>query len=106
MRARIAAHTQWSREEDPTARTAGARKAFMDRFEREARELHPTGSPEMIARAAESLRKAYFSRLALASAKARSRTKAANEAWRTEHARKADKVRRELASTKAAGSAA
>lgn len=72
---RIGAHTQWSRETDPAGRTATARKAFLDQFERQARELHPTGSPETIARAAEHLRKAYFARLALASANARSRRK-------------------------------
>lgn len=70
---RIGAHVQWARTPDRTARTAKARAAFADKFEREARELHPDGTPELIARAAESLRRAYFSRLALASSMARSR---------------------------------
>jgi hypothetical protein len=80
LQARVAAHVQWSREANPTERTAGARAAFLSRFEREARELHPNGSPEVIARAAEHLRRAHFTRLALASAKARGKRKGAGHA--------------------------
>jgi hypothetical protein len=36
LRASIAAHVQWAKESDPPARTAGARQAFLERFEREA----------------------------------------------------------------------
>jgi hypothetical protein len=70
MRASIAAHVQWAKESDPTARTATARKAFMERFEREA---DPDGvlDPAERARRAEHLRRAYFTRLALASSRAR-----------------------------------
>jgi hypothetical protein len=70
MRASIAAHVQWAKETDPTASTAGARKAFMERFEREA---DPDGvlDPAERARRAEHLRRAYFTRLALASSRAR-----------------------------------
>ena len=70
LRARLAAHVQWSREPDPTARTANARAAFLARFERE---VDPDGrlSPEERCRRAEHARRAYFTRLALASAKAR-----------------------------------
>ena len=70
LRASIAAHTQWAKEADPTARTATARKAFMERFEREA---DPDGvlDPAERARRAEHLRRAYFTRLALASSRAR-----------------------------------
>jgi hypothetical protein len=64
LRGQIAAHTSWSRTTDRTARTANARKAFEDRFLAEA-----DGDPQR----AESLRKAYFARLALRSAKARRR---------------------------------
>lgn len=71
LRAQIAAHAQWSREADPTGRTAKARAAFLRKFERQARELHPNGSPELITRTAEHLRRAHFARLALASARAR-----------------------------------
>jgi hypothetical protein len=70
LRASIAAHVQWAKEPDPTARTATARKAFMERFEREA---DPDGTldPAERARRAEHLRRAHFARLALASSRAR-----------------------------------
>lgn len=57
-----AAHESWGRTTNRTARTANARKAFEDTFLEEA-----DGDPQR----AESLRKAYFARLALKSAKAR-----------------------------------
>jgi hypothetical protein len=68
--ARAAAYSQWAATDDWTARTAVARQAFMDRFERE---VDPDGTlrPEERARRAESARRAYFTRLALRSAKAR-----------------------------------
>jgi hypothetical protein len=71
LRARIAAHTRWSRS-DPVAGTAAARAAFLDRFERE---VDPDGllSNAERARRAASLRKAYFTRLALKSARSRAR---------------------------------
>jgi hypothetical protein len=55
--------------------TAAARKAFADRFERE---VDPDGvlSPAERARRAESARKAHFTRLALASSRARAARKA------------------------------
>jgi hypothetical protein len=70
MLAQIAAHTLWATCDDPTAHTAPARKAFLDRFERE---VDPDGSltPEERARRAEHARRAYFKRLALASSRAR-----------------------------------
>jgi hypothetical protein len=70
MRASIAAHTQWAKEPDPPARTATARRAFLERFEREA---DPDGvlDPAERTRRAEHLRRAYFTRLALASSRAR-----------------------------------
>jgi len=80
LRARLAAHSQWANELDPTARTAKARKAADDRFVRQARELHPEATEEQIARAAEHLRKAHFTRMGLASARARRAKKAAVEA--------------------------
>lgn len=72
---RIAVHESWARTPDRSARTAPARAAFDDRFERE---VDPDGalSPHERARRAEHARKAYFARLALRSAEAR-RTKAA-----------------------------
>jgi hypothetical protein len=70
LRARVAAHVQWSREPDPSARTANGRAAFLARFEAE---VDPEGTlaPEERRRRAEHARRAYFTRLALASAKAR-----------------------------------
>lgn len=69
MRARAAAHTRWSREDRSTG-TAKARTAFMARFERE---VDPDGvlPPAERARRAESARSAYFTKLALASSRAR-----------------------------------
>lgn len=76
LRARLAAHSMHARVVDPTAHTAPARQAFMDRFERE---VDPEGvlTPADRARRAEHARKAYFTKLALASAKARGARKAA-----------------------------
>jgi hypothetical protein len=70
LRASIAAYAMWSREADPSARTAGARQAFLDRFERE---VDPNGElqPAERARRAECARKAYFKSLALKSARKR-----------------------------------
>ncbi len=67
LRARLAAHSVHSRGR---TNTAPARAAFNDRFERE---VDPDGvlpEPER-KRRAEHARKAYFTRLALASSKAR-----------------------------------
>lgn len=70
LRAQIAAHESWAKTEDRPARTAKARKAALDRFERE---VDPNGelAPQERAKRAEHARKAYFSRLALKSAQAR-----------------------------------
>lgn len=74
IRAKIAANARWAQEKDRQAATAKQRAAAMERFERE---VDPGGTldPETRARLAASARKAYFSRLALASSKARSRAK-------------------------------
>jgi hypothetical protein len=71
LHAKRAQHIRWAGVADPAAETAPARAAFHAKFEAEARQLHPDGSPETIARAAEHLRKAHMARLALASSKAR-----------------------------------
>jgi hypothetical protein len=70
MRARLAAHTRWSRTPDRRAATAKQRAAFLDRFERD---VDPTGSlsAELRARLAANARSAHFTRMALASVKAR-----------------------------------
>jgi hypothetical protein len=77
LRARLAAHAKHAKTDDPTAATAAARKAFnVDRFERE---VDPDGTlpPAERARRAAHAKKAYFTRLALQSAKARRARKAA-----------------------------
>jgi hypothetical protein len=75
LAAQKAVHTSWAHTADPAARTAPARKAFADRFERQ---VDPEGtlSPTERARRAEHARKAYMADLALKSAKARRRRKA------------------------------
>jgi hypothetical protein len=72
LQGRLAAHTRWAHEPDRTNATAPARKAFIDRFERE---VDPDGVLEPRERAirAEHARKAYFQRLALRSAQTRRR---------------------------------
>src|SRR3712207_5858286 len=60
--ARLAAHESWANTADPSARTAPARRALLDRFERQ---VDPEGvlSPAERARRAGHARKAYFTRL-------------------------------------------
>lgn len=74
MRARIGAYESWARTEDRSARTWPARKAALDRFERE---IDPDGllSPQERAKRAEWARKAHMQRVALKSAAARQRRK-------------------------------
>jgi hypothetical protein len=76
--ARLAAHESWANTADPSARTAPARRAMLDRFERQ---VDPDGvlSPAERARRAGHARKVYFTRLALRSAQARRRTPAVEE---------------------------
>jgi hypothetical protein len=71
LRARLAAHALHAGIPDAAAHTAPARAAFLGRFERE---VDPDGALDQRERArrAEHARKAYFLRLALASAHARS----------------------------------
>ena len=59
LRARLAAHTLHAKVADSAAHTAPARKAFLDRFERE---VDPDGvlSPDERVRRASHARKAYF----------------------------------------------
>jgi hypothetical protein len=70
MRARIAAHALHAKVSDPTAHTQAARTAFLSRFEKE---VDPDGTlePTERARRAAHAKKAYFLKLALASAEAR-----------------------------------
>lgn len=65
----IAGNESWARTVDRAARTAPARAAALDRFERQ---VDPAiTDPVARAQAAEHLRRAYFARLALKSAQAR-----------------------------------
>jgi hypothetical protein len=64
LQARAKAHRSWGLTPDWTARTANARKAFNDKFLAEA---------DGDAKRAESLRKEFFTNLALKSAQARRR---------------------------------
>jgi hypothetical protein len=72
MRARIAAHVSWSRTNDRAARTAPARKAALDRFERL---VDPEGTLDDTTRRqrAEAAKTAYFQQLAYRSSKNRRR---------------------------------
>ncbi|MCR6491707.1 hypothetical protein [Cellulomonas sp. P24] len=70
LTAQIAAHESWARTPDRTARTANARAALMERFEREV-DPDNTLPPHERATRAENARKAYFLRLSLKSARAR-----------------------------------
>jgi hypothetical protein len=71
-RARIAAHTRWSRE-DPVPNAIRAQAGLTARFEREILSEFPDLPDAEVARRVEHARKAHFARLALKSAKARSR---------------------------------
>lgn len=79
IRAQIASHESWSRTPDRSARTANARKALLDKFEKQ---VDPDGTlaPAERAKRAENARKAYFKRLALKSAQARKRRPAGGAA--------------------------
>lgn len=70
LRAHLAAHEKWAKATDPSAATAPARAAFLDRFERQ---VDPDGilAPAERSRRAAHARKAHFSRLALQSSRAR-----------------------------------
>ena len=69
LRARLAAHTMHA-QHDARQTTASGRAAFLARFEAE---VDPDGrlAPEERRRRAKHARRAYFTRLALASAKTR-----------------------------------
>jgi hypothetical protein len=73
----LGSHASWANTPDRAARTAPARAAFGDRFLREARERFGDLPADELARRAAHLRKAYYARLALKSAQARRKRKAA-----------------------------
>ena len=70
LRGQIAANVSWGNTIDRSARTAPARRAADERFERE---VDPDGilPPEVRAKMAQNARRAHFQRMALKSAKAR-----------------------------------
>ena len=73
LRGEIAAHERWAKCPDRTAATEPARSAFLKRFEEEVdpdRKLDPAER----ARRADHARTAHMKRLALKSARARSRS--------------------------------
>lgn len=72
LRARIAAAERWGRTADRQAATAPARRGMRAKFEREA-DPDGTLSPAERERRADQLMHAHMLRMALASAKARSR---------------------------------
>lgn len=67
-RAELGAHISWANTADRTARTAPGSRAAEARFEKQAREMHPDAEDEFVAKVAENLRKAHYSRMGLASA--------------------------------------
>jgi hypothetical protein len=75
IRASIAAHTRWSRE-DPADNAARGQAGLLARFDREVREAEPGLSEAEYSRRAESAYRAHMARLALASSKARGARKA------------------------------
>lgn len=70
LQSRMAAHVSWANTPDPSARTAPGRAAALERFERQ---VDPDGTlpQHERQRRADHAKKAYFTKLALASAKAR-----------------------------------
>lgn len=72
---RLGAHESWARTADRAARTAAGRAAFLSRFEDQVDPDRKLSPAEREIRA-EHARKAHFQRLALKSAKARSRRRA------------------------------
>jgi hypothetical protein len=69
-------HERWAAVEDRTAATQKARDKFRDRFLTEARERFGDLPADELAYRAEHLRKAFYTRLAIKSARARRARKA------------------------------
>lgn len=73
LRAKLGAETSWANTVDRAARTAPGSRAAEARFFTQAREMHPDATEQQIAKVAENLRRAHFTRLSLAAATARRR---------------------------------
>ena len=72
LRASLGAHTSWANTKDRRARTAAAREARWQRYITRAREIQGAdASEDVVAAAAEHLRRADLQRMALESARAR-----------------------------------
>jgi len=72
MKLKLAAHKTWAKTPDRASRTAKARRAsHHTRFLDQARRENPGLSEQQIANIADSLKKAFYTELALKSAQAR-----------------------------------
>jgi hypothetical protein len=78
LRASIAAHIRWSRE-DPAANAARGQAGLLAKFERQIRAADPTLPDAEVARRAEAARQAHMLKLAFASSKARAARKAGGD---------------------------
>jgi hypothetical protein len=78
LRAKIAAHARWAKE-DPAANAARGQRGLYAKFIREAFEAEPGITDAEAERRAESARKAHMARLAFASSKARAARKAGRD---------------------------
>lgn len=75
--ARIAANERWAREADRNAATAKARRALEDRFDAEV--PASVTDPALRARMRENARQAYYNRLSLRAAQARTKSREARQ---------------------------
>lgn len=72
QKARLAAHARWAREPDRSKATAPARRAALDRFERQAEEIHGPLKPKMRRKVARNLQAEHMTRMSIkAAAKAK-----------------------------------
>jgi hypothetical protein len=79
LRASIAAHARWSRE-DPSENAARGQAGLLAKFDREAREAEPGLTEAEYVRRAQSAYRAHMGRLALASSKPRARKAGGSDA--------------------------
>lgn len=62
---KVGADISWANTADRTKRTSAAREGLQAKFEREVREKHGELPPDAHAKCVESLRRAYYRRIAL-----------------------------------------
>jgi hypothetical protein len=102
---RASAYKSWANTPDRAARTAPARRAMLEKFERE---VDPNNelTPAERAKRAEYARKAHFTEMAIKSAKVRGRRKStASREEYAEKARLAEQAVQEALAEKAGGAA-